>query len=87
MYIHTHRGGFRGWGGRLFSLSGIRPPRQPKDSPFCIFYDIHFRPTDPIFFLKDSSAPIYSNFDGEHAPKNATFWSKFSKKNTKTALL
>ena len=31
-------------------------------------YDIHFRPTEPKFFLKAPLAPIYTKFEDERAP-------------------
>ena len=80
------RGGFRGGGGgggRTPPPSGIRPPADPKGPPFDTFSEIHFWRTDPKIFLK---APIYTNFEGERAPKkNAIFLSKFFKKCPKTA--
>ena len=85
------RGGFRGGrgGGRLPTpLSGIRPPADPKGPPFDTFSEIHFWATDPKIFLRAPSAPIYTNFEGERAPKkNAIFWSTFFKKCPKTAFL
>ena len=65
-------GGGRG-GGRL-SPSGIRPPADPKGPPFDTFSEIHFWPTDPKIFLKAPSAPIYTNFEGERAPKKRDFF-------------
>ena len=49
--------------------SGIRPPADPKGPPFDTFSEIHFCPTDPKIFLKAPLAPIYTNFEGERAPK------------------
>ena len=69
------RGGFRG-GGRGFlcpSPSGIRPPADPKGPPFDTFSEIHFWLTDPKIFLKAPLAPIYTNFEGERAPKKRNF--------------
>ena len=43
-----------------------------------IFSEILFWPTDPKKFLKAPSAPINTNFEGEHArKKNAAFCQKF----------
>ena len=68
--------------------SGIRPPADPKGPPFDTFSEIHFWRTDPKIFLKAPLAPIYTNFEGERAPKkNAIFLSKFFKKCPKTAFL
>ena len=68
--------------------SGIRPPADPKGPPFDTFSEILFWPTDPKVFLRAPLAPIYTNFEGERAPKkNAIFLSKFFKKCPKTAFL
>ena len=59
-----------------------------RSAPFDTFSEIHFWPTDPKIFLKAPLAPIYTNFEGERAPKkNAIFLSKFFKKCPKTAFL
>ena len=80
------RGGFRGGAGGADAFSsGIRPPADPKGPPFDTFSEIPFWPTDPKIFLKAPSAPIYTNFEGERAPKNAIFLSTFFKKCPKTA--
>ena len=75
--IYGRRGG--GGGGR--PPSGIRPPVDPKGPPPPdTFSEIHFWPTDPKIFLKAPLAPIYTNFEGERAPKkNAIFCQNFSK--------
>ena len=73
------RGGFRG-GGLTLLPSGIRPPADPKGPPFNTFSEIRFWPTDPKIFLKAPLAPIYTNFDGERAPKKTRlFCQPFSK--------
>ena len=60
------------------SPSGIRPPADPKGPPFDTFSEIHCWPTDPKIFLKAPLAPIYTNFEGERAPKKTRFFlSKF----------
>ena len=41
---------------------------------YLLFYDIHFRRTNPKIFLKAPWAPIYFNFEGERAPKTLLFW-------------
>ena len=65
--------------------SGIRPPADPKGPPFDTFSEIRFWPTDPKIFLKAPLAPIYTNFEGERAPKkNAIFLQNFFKKCPKT---
>ena len=84
----TSRGGFKGEGGGRTPPpppSGIRPPADPKGPPFDTFSEIHFWPTDPKLFLRAPWAPIYTNFEGERAKKNAIFLSKFFKKCPKTA--
>ena len=54
--------------------------------PLWYFEEIHFWPTDPEIFLKEPLAPIYSNFEGERAPKKRNFFlSKFFKNCPKTA--
>ena len=88
----SRRGGYRGagggGGGRTPFSSGIRPPADPRGPPFDTFSEIHFWPTDPKFFLKAPLAPIYTNFEGERAPKKRDFFlSKFFKKCPKTAFL
>ena len=60
--------------------SGIRPPADPKGPPFDIFSEIHFWRTDPKIFLKAPSVPIYTNFEGQRAPKKTQFFCQnFSK--------
>ena len=81
-----HSGADLGGGGRPFP-SGIRPPADPKGPPFDTFSEIPFWPTDPKIFLKAPLAPIYTNFEGERAPKKRYFLSKFFKKCPKTAFL
>ena len=67
---------------------GIRPPADPKGPTFDTFSEIHFWPTDPKIFLKAPLAPIYTNVEGECAPKKTHFFlSKFFKKCPKTAFL
>ena len=61
------RGRFREGVGRLFS-------------PLLLFYDIHFRPTDPEIFLEAHWAPFYSNFEGKRAPKTYNYLIKTSHK-------
>ena len=79
------RGGFRGWGGggggggRLSPLRDSTPCR-PKGPPFDTFSDIYFWPTDPKIFLKEPLAQIYTNFEGERAPKKRDFFVKISQK-------
>ena len=82
--IDIFRGGFRfrkgGRGADAFLPSGIRPPADPKGPPFDTFSQIHFWPTDLKIFLKAPLAPIYTNFEGERAPKKRDFLPKFFKK-------
>ena len=78
----SFRGGFRGGGGGGADAppSGIRPPADPKGPPFDTFSEIHFWPTDPKIFLKAPLAPIYTNFEGERAPKKRDFFVKIFQK-------
>ena len=88
--IAKARSGFRGGGGRTPPPpSGIRPPADPKGPPFDTFSEINFWRTEPKIFLKAPLAPIYTNFEGERAPKKNSifFLSKFFKKCPKTAFL
>ena len=55
-------------------------PCQPKGPPFDTFSEIHFWPTDPKIFLKAPWAPIYTNFEGERAPKKTRFFVKIFQK-------
>ena len=77
--MQTNRGGCRGGGGG--ERGGLRTPPlrdsnpcQLKGSPLWYFLKIHFWPTDPKIFLKAPSAPIYTNFEGERAPKKRVFF-------------
>ena len=83
------RGGFRvgGGGGGADASSGIRPPADPKGTPFDTFSEIHFWRTDPKIFLKAPSAPIYTNFEGERAPKKRNFFAKIFQKVPKNGFL
>ena len=67
-----------GGGGR--PPSGIRPPADPKGPPFDTFSEIHFWQIDPKIFLKAPLAPIYTNFEGERAPKKTLFFVKIFQK-------
>ena len=58
-----------GQGADAFFPSGIGPPADPKGPPFDTFEEIPFWPTDPKHFLKAPLAPVYTNLEGEHAPK------------------
>ena len=61
-------------------LPGIRPPVDPKGPLFGTFPEIHFWPTVPKIFLKALLAPIYTNFEGERAPKKRDFFVKIFQK-------
>ena len=79
--MERSRGGLRGGGRRLpLPPSGIRPPADPKGPPFDTFLEIYFWPTDPKIFLKAPLAPIYTNFEGERAPKKRDFFVKIFQK-------
>ena len=58
----------------------IRPPADPKGPPFDTFSEINFWPADPKIFLKAPSAPIYTNFEGDRAPKKSDFFVKIVQK-------
>ena len=84
---NIYRGGFRGGGADASTSQGFDPlPTQRV--PLWYFLRNPFSVTDPKIFLKAPFAPIYTNFEGERAPKKTRFflW-KFSKKCTKTAFL
>ena len=66
---------------------GIRPPADPKGPPFDTFSEIHFWRTDPKIFLKAPLAPIYTNFEGERAPKKHIFFVKIFQKVPKNGFL
>ena len=76
-----------GGGGRIPPPSGIRPPADPKGPPFDTFSEIHFWPTDPKIFLEAPLAPIYTNFEGERAPKKTLFFVKIFQKLPKNGFL
>ena len=79
-----HTGADLGGGGRSPPPpSGIRPPADPKGPPFDTFSDIQFWPTDPKIFLKAPWAPIYTNFEGERAPKKTRFFCQNFSKSAK----
>ena len=84
--IDIFRGGFRkgGRGADAFLPSGIRPPADPKGPPFDTFSEIHFWPTDLKIFLKAPLAPIYTNFEGERAPKKRDLFVDIFQKVPKT---
>ena len=73
-------------GGRPPPPSGIRPPADPKGPPFDTFSEIHFWRTDPKIFLKAPLAPIYTNFEGERAPKKTKFFCKNVSKSAQKRL-
>ena len=53
---------------------------------FDTFSEIHFWPTDPKMFLKAPMAPIYTNSEGERAPKKRDFFVKIFQKVAKNWL-
>ena len=87
-YALIYRGGFRGGGGggRPPLFSGIRPPADPKGPPFNTFSEIHFCPTDPKIFLKAPLTPMYTNFEGERAPKKTRFFCQHFSKSAQKRL-
>ena len=80
IYLHQVAD-LRGGGGDGFN------PCRPKGSPLFTILRYPLLVMDPKFFLKVPLAPIYTNFEGERAPKNAIFLSTFSKKSLKTTFL
>ena len=52
----------------------IPPPPQGFDPLLVLFYDIHFRVTNPKIFLK---APIYTIFEGERAKRKNAYLTFF----------
>ena len=65
--------GNRGGGGaNAFSLRDSTPA-DPKGPPFVLFWDIHVWLTDLKIFLLAPLGPIYTNFEGERAPKKRDF--------------
>ena len=71
-------GGGRGVGRPFLRYS---TPCRPKGSPLWYFLrNPFFLPTDPKIFLKTPSAPIYTNFEGERAPKKCDFFVKILQK-------
>ena len=85
--VSISRGGFRGGGGGGGrALSGIPPPADPKGPPFDTFLEIHFWLTDPKIFLKAPLAPIYTNFEGERAPKKTRFFCQIFSKSAQKRL-
>ena len=62
------------------SLSAVSDSQNFSFFSFDTFSEIHFWPTDPKIFLKAPLAPIYTNFEGERAPKKTRFFCQnFSK--------
>ena len=61
-------------------------PCRPKWPPFVIFWDLHFWMTDLQSFLKEPSAPIYTNFEGECAPKKTELFGRIFPKSASFGL-
>ena len=72
--------------GRL-PLSGIRPPADPKGSPFGTFEVNLFWPTDLKTSLKAPLAPIYTNFEGGARAEKTQFFGQNFPKCLKTPFL
>ena len=51
-------------GGDAPPPQGLNPLTNQRVPPLVLFYDIHFRPTNPKIFLK---APLYANFEEDLA--------------------
>ena len=50
-------------------FKGFNPLPTQRVPPFVLFWDIHFWLIGPNFFLNASSAPNYTNFEGEARDK------------------
>ena len=62
-------------------------PLPTQRSPFVLFSDIHFWLTDLKIFLKAPLAPIYTNYEGERAPKKRALVNFFPKSDSNTFLV
>ena len=62
-------------------------PCRPKGSPLCTILRYSFLVTDPKIFLKASSAPILTNFDGKAHAEKSDVLVKNSKQCLKTDTL
>ena len=72
--------GVGGGGVRTPFPQGFDPLPTQRVPPLMLFSEIHYWPTESEIFQKTPSAPIYTNFEGERAPKKTLFFSsKFSK--------
>ena len=67
-------------GGADASFLRDSTPCRPKGSPLWYFLRNPFLPTDPKIFEKAPSAPMYTNFEGEHASKKCNFLFKIFQK-------
>ena len=63
---------------KILMISNLKLIEVP---PFGTIYKIHFLPTDPKIFL------IYTNFEGERAPKKNAFFVKIFQKVPKNGFL
>ena len=59
-------------------------PQPTQMVPLCTILRYPFLGTDPKFFLQASSAPIYTNFEGEVRAKKRAFLVKIFQKCLKT---
>ena len=62
-------------------------PCRPKGSPLCIIFQNPFLVVDSKNFLKAPMALIYTNFEGERAPKKRDVLVKIFEKVPKNAFL
>ena len=75
-------GGFRGGDALSFRDS---TSCRPNGSILCTILRYPFLVTDPISFLRASSAPIFTNFEGGGVPKKRDFLVKIFQKGPKNA--
>ena len=81
LFARYHQSGGRGRGLRTLFLFRVSTPCRTKESPFVLFWDIHFWLTDPKNFF---GVKIFYIWEVSARRKNAIFWSTFSKKCLKT---
>ena len=72
-----------GGGGRTLLFRDSSTPSRPKWPPLCTILRYPFLGTDPKIFLKASSAPIYTNFEGEARAEKRAFLVKIFQKRLK----
>ena len=82
------RGEFSGkTSGRPFLFRNSFDHLPTKRAPLCTILRYPFLMTDPKIFLNAPLAPMYTNFEGESAPKTRNFLVKIFQKLPKNAFL